>query len=154
MITIEKATKKHLDHLITFQQHLAQETEGITLSPEVLKTGLSAMLDDPAKGVYYVALADEKVVGCHMTTTEWSEWKNGTVLWIQSLYVVESYRKYGVFKAMYKNLIDMINSSPGYIGLRLYVDKSNVAAMKVYEAMGMDGSHYTVYEWMKGSHES
>jgi hypothetical protein len=35
------------------------------------------------------------------------------------------------------------------IGLRLYVDKKNEKGIKTYEAMGMDGSHYTVYEWMK-----
>ena len=154
MVTIKKATLQHINFLVDFQQRLANETEGITLSPEILHTGLSAMFEDPSKGVYYVALADNEVVGCHMTTTEWSEWRNGTVLWIQSLYVLKSYRKCGVFKEMYKNLIDMINNNPGYIGLRLYVDKSNTAAMKLYEAMGMDGSHYTMYEWMKVSQES
>ena len=153
MIIIEKASPNHIITLIDFQQRLAEETEGMSLSHEVLHAGLSAMFDDPAKGVYYVAIVDEKVVGCHMVTTEWSEWKNGTVLWIQSLYVLESHRKYGVFKAMFKNITDMITNNPRFIGLRLYVDKSNTHAMKVYEAMGMDGSHYTVYEWMKDSQE-
>ncbi|MEJ7643032.1 MAG: GNAT family N-acetyltransferase [Chryseolinea sp.] len=149
MITVEKASIKHIGDLVNFQQRLAQETEEVILSAEVLHTGLTAMFDDPSKGVYYVALSGEEVVGCHMTTTEWSEWKNGTVLWIQSLYVVEPYRKFGVFKAMFRNLTDMVNNNSNFIGIRLYVDKSNTRAMKVYESMGMDGSHYTVYEWMK-----
>jgi hypothetical protein len=50
---------------------------------------------------------------------------------------------------MYDNVISMIKKDPSLIALRLYVDKSNERAMKVYSAMGMDGSHYTVYEWIK-----
>ena len=84
-----------------------------------------------------------------MITYEWSDWKNGMVWWLQSVYVKESYRKKGIFKMMYDNVISMIKKDPNLIALRLYVDKSNERAMKVYSAMGMDGSHYTVYEWIK-----
>jgi hypothetical protein len=45
--------------------------------------------------------------------------------------------------------METITQNTGVIGLRLYVDKTNTAAQKTYAAMGMDGSHYTVYEWMK-----
>ena len=38
---------------------------------------------------------------------------------------------------------------PSVRGLRLYVDKRNDKAKKVYEALGMNGEHYALYEWMK-----
>lgn len=149
MIHIEKAAPEHIDILIDFQKRLAFETEGIILSDETLRRGVDALFTDPSKGYYYIAHEDGVAVGCHSVTFEWSDWRNGMVLWLQSLYVIESHRKKGIFKLMYDNLIRMINLDDGLIGLRLYVDKSNTRAMNVYESMGMDGSHYTVYEWMK-----
>jgi len=149
MITIQKAERQHIDTLIDFQQRLAYESEEVVLDGSILRKGMEAMFADPGKGLYYVALDGEEIVGCHMITYEWSDWRNGMVWWLQSVYVTESCRKKGIFKMMYDNVISMIRKDPNLIGLRLYVDKSNERAMKVYGAMGMDGSHYTVYEWIK-----
>ncbi|MBL0741905.1 GNAT family N-acetyltransferase [Chryseolinea lacunae] len=149
MITIQKATLQDVDTLIDFQQKLAFESEGVTLNGNVLRKGLHALFADPNKGFYFIAKENSEVIGCHMITFEWSDWRNGMVWWLQSVYVKESHRKKGVFKLMYDNIVNIVNADPGLIGLRLYVDKTNARAMKVYEAMGMDGSHYTVYEWMK-----
>jgi GNAT superfamily N-acetyltransferase len=149
MIQIRKATLQDLETLIAFQQKLAFESEGISLDAENLTAGMSALLNDPHKGVYYVATDDQLIVGCHLITYEWSDWRNGMVWWLQSVYVVESHRNKGVFRVMYENIIRMIKADPSLIGLRLYVDKTNARAMQVYDAMGMNGEHYTVYEWMK-----
>ena len=149
MITVQKALPKHIDVLIDFQQRLAYESEEVTLDAATLRKGMEAMFADPGKGLYYIASDGEDVVGCHMITYEWSDWRNGMAWWLQSVYVRESHRKKGVFKIMYDNVISMIKKDPNLIALRLYVDKSNERAMKVYAAMGMDGSHYTVYEWTK-----
>ena len=150
MITIQKAQPKHIDTLIDFQQRLAYESEGVTLDAGTVRKGMEAMFADPAvKGQYYIAMDGEDIVGCHSITFEWSDWRNGMAWWLQSVYVRESHRKNGVFKMMYDNVISMINKDNSLIALRLYVDKSNERAMKVYAAMGMDGSHYTVYEWTK-----
>jgi len=149
VISIRKAEHKDLSVLADFQCALAMESENVTLDRAVLKAGMTALLDDPAKGLYYVAEDAGDVVGCHMITYEWSDWRNGMVLWLQSVYVRESHRGKGVFRKMYDNLVTIVQQDPGLRGLRLYVDKSNASAQKVYEAVGMDGSHYTVYEWMK-----
>jgi len=149
MIHIQKATVQDIDTLIDFQQRLAFESEGVTLDGDVLRKGLRALFADPNKGFYFVAKENAEVIGCHMITFEWSDWRNGMVWWIQSVYVKETHRKKGVFKLMFDNLLSILSTDPDIIGLRLYVDKSNARAMKVYEAMGMDGAHYTVYERMK-----
>ncbi len=149
MITIRKATIADIPFLVAFQQKLAQETENVTLDNVILHKGMQAMFDDPSKGFYNVVEDNGVVIGCHMITYEWSDWRNGLVWWLQSVYVIESYRKQGIFKLMYENIVRIIQNDPSLIGLRLYVDKTNARAMKVYESMGMNGEHYTVYEWMK-----
>ena len=149
MISIQKAEVHHIDILIDFQQRLAHESEGVILNGSALRKGMEAMFADPGKGLYYIARDGDEIIGCHSITYEWSDWRNGMVWWLQSVYVKESHRKKGIFKMMYDNVISMIRKDPNLIGLRLYVDKSNERAMKVYGAMGMDGSHYTVYEWIK-----
>ena len=35
-------------------------------------------------------------------------------------------------------------------GLRLYVDKRNQAAARVYEKLGMTREHYDLFEWLEG----
>jgi GNAT superfamily N-acetyltransferase len=149
MISIEKARAEHIEILIDFQQRLAFESEAVTLRAETLRMGMQAMFADPTKGIYYLARDENEIIGCHMITYEWSDWRNGMVLWLQSVYVKETHRKKGIFKMMYDNLVNIITNDPQLIGLRLYVDKSNSRAMRLYDTMGMDGSHYTVYEWMK-----
>lgn len=148
MISIRPATPEDATRIIDFQQKMAMETENVRLDSDVLSEGLKRLFDDPAKGKYYVAQEDNEVIGCLMTTYEWSEWRCGNVLWIQSVYIKPAHRSKGVFKKMYEYIQGLVTPESGYRGIRLYVDKTNVAAQKVYEKLGMNGEHYQVYEWM------
>ena len=149
MISIRPSRYSEIDAIADFQIRLAQETENIVLDKQLVSTGIEALFADPAKGIYYVAEFQDEIIGCFLITYEWSDWRNGMVWWLQSVYVAESVRKQGVFKKVYEYLIDTISSDPTIIGLRLYVDKSNTRAQKVYQSLGMNGDHYTVFEWMK-----
>jgi GNAT superfamily N-acetyltransferase len=132
-----------------FQVKMAFETENMKLDPPTVIKGVTAVLDDPSKGKYWLAELNGKVVGSLLTIPEWSDWRNGTVLWIHSVYVPPENRKFGVFKKLYSHLKTMVETSPELRGLRLYVDKTNQPAQKVYEALGMNGEHYHLFEWMK-----
>ncbi len=137
-------------HVIAdFQIKMAWETEKFKLDPPTVEKGVSAVFDDPAKGKYWLAEVDGTVVGCLLTVPEWSDWRNGTVLWIHSVYVAPEFRKKGVYKALYSHLKSMVEASTDLRGLRLYVDKTNSAAQSVYESLGMSGEHYHLFEWMK-----
>lgn len=127
---------------------MALETEGLELSTEVLSRGVEAVFNDPGKGTYYVAVSSEGVIASLMITREWSDWRNGWVWWIQSVYVLPDYRGKGVYAAMYAYLKEISERDPDVLGLRLYVDQRNVQACKVYERLGMNGDHYSLYEWM------
>lgn len=150
MKEIRHAKYKDLEHILRFQQYMAKETEGLELDNDVLFEGIEAVFEDPMKGVYYVAVNEfDEPIACLLTTPEWSEWRNGTVLWIQSVYVIKNFRGQGVFRRMYEHLKQMVIDDDELKGLRLYVEKENVAAQKVYKALGMQDEHYHFYEWMK-----
>ncbi len=54
----------------------------------------------------------------------------------------------GVFRTLYRHLRRRVKKSPRLKGLRLFVDKSNRRAHKVYQALGMSKDHYHLYEWL------
>jgi len=149
MITVRPAVLDDAQWIIEFQLKMALETENIALDFHTVTQGVHRVFEDPTKGAYYVAVDDQKVVGSLMTTYEWSDWRCGTVIWIQSVYITAEYRGQGVYKKMYSHIQQMITPESGYRGIRLYVDKTNLPAQQVYEKLGMNGEHYQVYEWMK-----
>jgi len=147
-IKIRKANSKDLETLVDFMIAMAKETEGLSLQQNVLKPGVEAALNDEQKGIYYIAEIDDKIAGSLMITFEWSDWRNKWVLWVQSVYTHPDFRKRGVYNALYQHLVAKVEAGE-YAGIRLYVDKTNLPAQKVYQKLGMDGSHYDFYEWMR-----
>ncbi|NJM25348.1 MAG: GNAT family N-acetyltransferase [Bacteroidia bacterium] len=146
---IRNATVSDIASIVRFQQSMARETEGLELDTETLQAGVAALLSDRAKGYYKVVEVDGVVIACHMVTFEWSDWRNGNVLWIQSVYVDPEYRKQGIFRKMYEHLKEEVLNDPAIKGIRLYVERNNRRAQQTYNALGMNGEHYQVYEWMK-----
>ena len=149
MITIRKATTADIDRIAGFQQKMALETESLELDIKILSKGVEAVFQNPEKGFYLVAEMNRKVIACTLLTPEWSDWRNGTFLWIQSVYVEPAFRKKGVFSKMYSFVKELVLNSPEYLGLRLYVVMNNKIAQEVYTRTGMDGDHYKLYEWVK-----
>jgi len=148
-ISIHQANVADIATIAKFQIGLALETENISLDPETVTIGVQKVLEDESKGKYYVACVENTVVGCLLTTFEWSDWRNSTVLWIQSVYVVQEYRNQGVYSKLYAHIRNLVETSANYSGIRLYVDLKNERAQKVYSALSMNGDHYKIFEWMK-----
>ena len=149
MINIRLARPEEVGIIVDFQVKMAMETEDLLLDADDLMPGAEAIFKDKNKGVYYVATDQDLVVGCLLTTYEWSEWRNGTVLWIQSVYVLKDYRGKKVFRQMYDHIQQMVLSDDTLKGIRLYVEKDNLKAQQVYTALGMNGEHYRMFEWIK-----
>ena len=149
MIQIVEAAPSNAGKIVDFQLAMAQETEDLALHRPTVEQGVNAVFEDESKGKYYLAKINGETVGALLTTYEWSDWRNGQVLWIQSVFVKKEFRGKGVFKALYKYIRELVNnSSTNYRGIRLYVDKTNASAQKVYEKLGMHNHHYDTYEWM------
>ena len=151
MINVRKGKRTDAEHIANFQIRMAKETEQIYLDREIVVKGVNAIFNSPEKGIYFVAESGSETIASLLITFEWSDWRNGIVYWIHSVYVLPEFRKRSVFKTMYLHLKNIAQKDINIRGLRLYVDKTNANARKVYETMGMDGNHYTVFEWMKKS---
>jgi GNAT superfamily N-acetyltransferase len=122
------------------------ETEGLHLDPTCVIPGVTALLADPAKGIYYVAEIGGKVAGQLMTTYEWSDWRNGNIWWIQSVYVKQEFRRQGVFRELFKHLESLARQQKEVRALRLYMHRDNSAARNSYEHLGMHRTQYEVFE--------
>jgi GNAT superfamily N-acetyltransferase len=147
-ITIREATLADAATIADNNSSMALETEGRALAPDIVGPGVTALLEDPQKGRYWVAEADGDVVGQLMVTYEWSDWRNGMLWWIQSVYVDPGYRRRGVFSSLYRHVESLASAEPGVCGLRLYVEKKNRRAQQTYAALGMTKPNYVVMESM------
>lgn len=148
---IRKATIDDIGIIVKYNYNLANETESKSLDLDILTKGVKAIIEDERKGVYHVCVIDNQVVGQIMYTYEWSDWRNGTIIWIQSVYVNKEYRKRGVFKALYNYIKNICYNDSNIVGIRLYVEKENFVAQKTYEDLGMEQCGYYMYEYMKNS---
>jgi len=149
MIKIRKASFSDKKIIVNFQLKMALETESVKLDEQTVNLGVGQVLEDPTKGQYFVAETNGNVIGSLLTTYEWSDWRNGTTLWIQSVFVDINHRGKGAYKALYAHVKSLVQNDSNYTGIRLYVHKSNEKAKTVYTNLGMDGDHYELYEWMK-----
>ncbi len=144
-ITVRAARTDDAEGLARFNEAMARETEGVRLDPATIRAGVRAVLEDPGKGRYFVAERGGRVAGALMVTFEWSDWRNATFLWIQSVYVEPAHRRCGVFTLLYRH-VEALASSGGHCGLRLYMDSGNGQARGAYEALGMAHRGYLVFE--------
>jgi GNAT superfamily N-acetyltransferase len=135
--------------IVEFQVAMARETEELDLDREVCTRGVQALFDDPSRGRYFLAESGGAVIASLMITYEWSDWRNGNVWWIQSVYVRPEFRRQRVYAGLYEHVKALVEVDSSLRGIRLYVDRRNVSAQDVYTRCGMNGEHYLVFEWMK-----
>jgi len=159
--TYRPARIEDAETIAEFQIAMALETEDLHLDRETCQKGVRAVFTAsanpsataptvlPLYGEYFVAEREGRVIASLLITYEWSDWRNGLVWWIQSVYVVPAERGQGVFAGLYGYLRARAVADPLLRGIRLYADRRNTRAHEVYTRLGMDGGHYQVFEWMK-----
>lgn len=145
-MNIRKAASSDAASLIDFNQKMALETEGKHLDESVLANGVNAVFADPNKGFYVVAEDGDEIVGGLMVTFEWSDWRNKWFWWIQSVYIVPEARGKGVYRQLYDFVKTEAEARGNVCGYRLYVERENENAQRVYEKVGMKNSIYFMYE--------
>lgn len=150
-LSIRRAVPADAAALVGFNQAMALETEGKELPDAVIVPGVAGLLARPEYGFYLVAEADGVVVGSLMVTYEWSDWRNGLIWWLQSVYVVEAWRRRGVYRALYAAVKAQAAATDGVRGFRLYVEKDNATAQRTYRALGMTETYYRLFEEMPGT---
>ena len=146
---VRLATMQDAPVLVEFNAAMALETEQKALLAGVIGAGVRSLLGNPAAGFYVVAEKNGETVGALMITKEWSDWRNGTFWWIQSVYVRPDVRRQGVYKLLYRHVQDLAANDPAVCGFRLYVERENARAQATYRALGMKETRYLVFEELK-----
>jgi GNAT superfamily N-acetyltransferase len=153
---IRDAVPSDRPSIVEFNRLLAIETEHKVLDPAILDQGVARALAEPDRLRYWVAeVRDPRgdyLVGQTAISREWSDWRNGWLWWLQSVYVHGEYRGQGIFKALYRHIYDEAIRS-NVVGLRLYVENGNHRAQQTYQALGMRPGGYSVLEelWLDRS---
>jgi ribosomal protein S18 acetylase RimI-like enzyme len=142
---VRAATLADAPVVVEFNRLLAEESEGKTLDTGLLSPGVKAALADPRRARYFVASEQSAVLGQIMVTFEWSDWRNGWIWWIQSVYVRKETRRRGVFRALF-NHVQRQAQEEKVVGLRLYVEENNLVAQETYRRLGMRPAGYFVLE--------
>jgi GNAT superfamily N-acetyltransferase len=145
-VHIRAAVARDVEALAANHRAMALETEGKALDPVLTLRGTSAVVEDASKGFYLVAEREGRLVAQLLVTFEWSDWRNGTFWWIQSVYVVPEARRTGCYRALHDHVLATARAQKDVCGVRLYVDKENLRAQATYTAMGMAVAHYDLYE--------
>lgn len=148
--TTRPAVPDDAEIIARYNQAMALETEHKSLSLETLTSGVRRVFEEPAHGRYLVAESDTGgVVGCLLITYEWSDWRDGQVWWVHSVYVHPEHRRRGVFKALYAEVRRLGAAAGGVCGYRLYVEQDNHRAQQTYRQLGMSPTPYLIYEDMQ-----
>lgn len=149
-LSVRPAVLADVDALVKFNAALALETEGRRLDVERLRRGIQAVFEQPARGVYFVAEvpadAAPLVIGQLLVTFEWSDWRNATFWWLQSVYVDPAWRRHGVFRRMHEAIVTQARSRGDVCGIRVYVESENGNAQAAYQHLGLMPAGYVVFE--------
>tara|TARA_B100001245_G_scaffold80658_1_gene57777 strand:+ start:1692 stop:2147 length:456 start_codon:yes stop_codon:yes gene_type:complete len=145
-ISIREGSISDTPTIAKFQTQMALETESKILKESTIRQGVESVLKCPNKGFYIIAETDSQIIGSLLVTFEWSDWRNGWFFWIQSVFVDAKYRRQGVYRVMHSEVIRRTKASGNCCGIRLYVEKDNRNAQKVYKTLGMHETDYYIYE--------
>lgn len=146
---IRRATIDDADALAEFNIKTAMETEAMEILPEVARSGVKTMIENPQMGFYLVAEVDSAIQASLMITVEWSDWRNGLFWWIQSVYVEPQYRRQGLYRKLYQQVKSLAATEDNVCGFRLYVEQDNQVAQQAYRALNMKDTGYRLYEELK-----
>lgn len=145
-ITVRPADAGDVGAIIEFNIRLCRETEGRELDPVTVAAGVRRFVSEPARGRYFVATRGGEVVGQAAHTYEWSDWRNGEIWWIQSVYVHPLHRGHGVFRALFTYIKERGEQDAECRGFRLYMERENDSARQSYQRLGFRETGYEVFE--------
>lgn len=146
IIEVRQSTSADGEIIADFNIALCQETEGRELDRATVLEGVRRFVAEPSRGRYFVATIDGEVVGQTAHTFEWSDWRNGEIWWIQSVYVHPLHRSNGVFRALFTHIKQLAEADADCCGIRLYMERDNDSARGSYQRIGFSETGYEVFE--------
>lgn len=144
-ITVRDARLSDLDFLVQAAMEVARESEGLVLDAVKARAGTRAVVEDRAKGRFFVAEMAGRAVASLFVSYEWSDWNNVQYWWIQTAYSVPELRGKGCYKALYHGVLGVAKRE-GIGMVRLYVESHNTSGLRAYRGLGMTQTPYLVFE--------
>jgi len=145
---IRRAREKDILIIDTFNRGMALETENHQLPKNVSISGVTRLFEQPEFGFYVVAELEGEVLASLLVTYEWSDWRDGLIWWIASVYVRPEHRRKGIFRKLYSFVREAAEKIEDVRGIRLYVHDENTSAQETYKQLGMKQTEYHVFEEM------
>jgi len=145
-LRVRPATEADVDTLVAFDLAMASETESLSLHEPTVRAAVREFLADPTRGRWLVLESGGETAAALMLTYEWSDWRGGFLWWIQNVYVAPSQRRRGHYRLLHEYVRALAERTPGVCGLRLYVEHANTGAQATYRALGMEETHYKLFE--------
>ncbi|MEM7218908.1 MAG: GNAT family N-acetyltransferase [Pseudomonadota bacterium] len=151
---VRLAVLDDLERLVAFNVAHAEEVEDKGLARATVRGGVRRLLEHPEDGQIYICEVAGHAAGTLMLTTEWSDWRNGRFWWIQSVYVDPTYRRRGIYSTLHRSVQANARAAEDCCGIRLYVERDNLAAQAAYRGHGMSETDYLLFEetWIPRSH--
>ena len=115
---IRNAKLNDIETIAKYNIAMALETENKNLDKDTITKGVTSVVMDKSKGLYWVVEIDGALAGQLMVTYEWSDWRNGIIWWIQSVYVLTAHRKQGIFRVLFKHIENLAKVNPQVKALR------------------------------------
>lgn len=144
-----KNSKSELSDIIEMIVKMAYETEEKKLNKELVEKAIEKLLKYPIYGQYFFIIDSllDKFCGMNLVTFEHNINLDTTILWIQSVFVHEDYRMKGLFRRLlYKNEDYVLENKGFKKTVKLYMDKDNEKAEKVYFKVGFKVCKEILYE--------
>jgi GNAT superfamily N-acetyltransferase len=142
--TVRKADLDDLEVIVGFIAEEAREAEGRSQGRDTLESAIGQALRDDSIATYWLLVDGAGTpIGCTSVTREWSDWNAGYYWWIQSMYIQPSQRGKGYLDLLIA-AIETAAKAQNSLELRLYVHKTNYAAMRAYEKVGFGASPYKI----------
>ena len=145
-VLIRVATIDDIAMITEYNCRLALETESRILDRDTVEAGVRRGLELGDEVQYFVAEDESGVIGQIMLTREWSDWRNGWMIWLQSVYVASEKRGAGVFRLLFERSVELARLRFDAVCVRLYVEHENEAATATYRRLGFRDSGYLVME--------
>ena len=147
-ISVRLAVPEDIQDIVFFNKEMAWDTENKALDEQILSKGVANVINGKAEAFYLIAAdSNNKAVGSLMITKEWSDWRNAFIWWIQSVYILPEYRRHGIYRRLYLKAKELGETS-NCCAFRLYVETNNHVAQTTYSSLGMNKSHYIIFEEM------
>ena len=143
---IRPATTADARTIADHNRALCLETARKELDSATVLEGVTRFIEEPKYGRYFLAEQDGNIIGQAAHTYEWSDWRNGELWWIQSVYVHPAHRGKGVFQSLFHHIEQLGKSDSACRGIRLYMERDNDTARRSYLNLGFRYTGYEVLE--------